>query len=117
MRQPDIFQTPPLNETLSHSNGKVVFDHGPYLYWTTSRNNRWNKISPTRISVRVVRTYPKKDRISAHIPNSDGFLYDKILDMIIFCCDNNWAHKLGANRDSGVRIEYSFMAKELTTNQ
>ena len=29
MRQPDIFQTPPLNETLSHSNGKVVFDHGP----------------------------------------------------------------------------------------
>ena len=28
MRQPDIFQTP-LNETLSHSNGKVVFDHGP----------------------------------------------------------------------------------------
>ena len=21
---------PPLNETLSHLNGKVVFDHGPY---------------------------------------------------------------------------------------
>ena len=31
MRQPDIFQ-PPLNETLSHSNGKVVFDHGPYKH-------------------------------------------------------------------------------------
>ena len=29
MRLPDIFQPPPLNETLSHSNGKVVFDHGP----------------------------------------------------------------------------------------
>ena len=21
------------NETLSHSNGKFVFDHGPYSYW------------------------------------------------------------------------------------
>ena len=33
MRQSDIFQTPPPpNETLSHSNGKVVFDHGPKFY-------------------------------------------------------------------------------------
>ena len=31
MRQPDKFQTP-LNETLSHSYGKVVFDHRPYTY-------------------------------------------------------------------------------------
>ena len=29
MRQQNIFH-PPSNETLSHSNGKVVFDHGPY---------------------------------------------------------------------------------------
>ena len=30
IRQPGKFQTPqPLYETLSHSNGKVVFDHGP----------------------------------------------------------------------------------------
>ena len=31
MRQPDKFQTPPLpNVTLSHSNGKVIFDQAPY---------------------------------------------------------------------------------------
>ena len=29
MKQPNIFHPPPSNETLSHSNGKVVFDHGP----------------------------------------------------------------------------------------
>ena len=28
MGQQNIFQTPPSNETLSHSNGKVVFDPG-----------------------------------------------------------------------------------------
>ena len=33
---------PPLNETLSHSIGKVVFDHGPKSYGIG--NNRFNPI-------------------------------------------------------------------------
>ena len=40
MRQPDILQ-PPLNETLSHSNGKVVFDHGPKQDYVRSIKVHW----------------------------------------------------------------------------
>ena len=37
--------TPPSNETLSHSNGKDVFDHGPYLFIISSKNSKvWNQI-------------------------------------------------------------------------
>ena len=31
---------PPSNETLSHSNGKDVFDHGPYLFIISSKNSK-----------------------------------------------------------------------------
>ena len=53
MRQPDIFQTPPLNETLSHSNGKVVFDHGP----NNPIDNREERVSNKRKDVLIKRKW------------------------------------------------------------